>query len=82
VNAATVVPARAVERGQNGRYVFRIKLDDTVEVCPVTVRHVAEGIAIIADGLAPGDRIVVDGQYRLQPGVRVEPRKATPANGS
>jgi multidrug efflux system membrane fusion protein len=82
VKAATVVPAKAVERGQNGRYVFRIKLDDTVEVCPVTVRHVTEGIAIIADGLAPGDRIVVDGQYRLQPGARVEPRKATPASGS
>jgi membrane fusion protein, multidrug efflux system len=48
----------------------------------VTVRHVTEGIAIVADGLAPGDRIVVDGQYRLQPGVRVEPRKATPAGGS
>ena len=31
-----------------------IKLGDTVEVCPVTVRHVTEGIAIIADGLAPG----------------------------
>jgi multidrug efflux system membrane fusion protein len=82
VNAATVVPAKAIERGQNGRYVFRIKLDDTVEVCAVTVRHVTEGIAIVADGLAPGDRIVVDGQYRLQPGVRVEPRKATPAGGS
>jgi membrane fusion protein, multidrug efflux system len=82
VKAATVVPAKAVERGQNGRYVFRIKLDDTVEVCLVTVRHVTEGIAIIADGLAPGDRIVVDGQYRLQPGVRVEPRKAAPASGS
>jgi multidrug efflux system membrane fusion protein len=48
----------------------------------VTVRHVTEGVAIIADGLAPGDRIVVDGQYRLQPGVRVEPRKATSASGS
>jgi multidrug efflux system membrane fusion protein len=82
INAATVVPAKAVERGQNGTYVFRIKPDDTVEVCPVTVRHVTEGIAIIAEGLAPGDRIVVDGQYRLQPGARVEPRKATPASGS
>ena len=82
VNAATVVPAKAVERGQNGTYVFRIKPDDTVEVCQVTVRHVTEGIAIIAEGLAPGDRIVVDGQYRLQPGARVEPRKATPASGS
>jgi membrane fusion protein, multidrug efflux system len=82
VNAATVVPARAVERGQNGTYVFRIKPDDTVEVCPVTVRHVTEGIAMIADGLAPGDRIVVEGQYRLQPGARVEPRNATAASGS
>ena len=81
VNAAIIVPARAVERGQNGTYVFRIKPDDTVEVCPVTLGHVAEGTAIITDGLAPGDRIVVDGQYRLQPGARVEPRKATAASG-
>jgi multidrug efflux pump subunit AcrA (membrane-fusion protein) len=52
-----------VERGQNGNYVYRIKPDDTVEVCPVTVRHVDEGVAIIADGVAAGDRIVVDGQF-------------------
>jgi multidrug efflux system membrane fusion protein len=81
VKAATVVSAKAIERGQNGTYVYRIKPDDTVEVSAVTVRLVAEGIAIIADGLMPGERIVVDGQYRLQPGVRVEPRQA-PANGS
>jgi multidrug efflux system membrane fusion protein len=79
--AATVVPAKAIERGQNGTYVYRIKPDDSVEISPVIVRHVAEGIAIIADGLARGDRIVVDGQYRLQPGARVEPRQ-TPASGS
>jgi len=81
VNTATVVPAKAVERGQNGTYVFRIRPDETVEVCPVAVRHVGEGTAIIADGLAPGDRIVLDGQYRLQAGARVEPRKAA-ASGS
>jgi len=81
VNAATVVPAKAVERGQNGTYVFRIRPDETVEVCLVAVRHVGEGTAIIADGLAPGDRIVLDGQYRLQAGARVEPRKAA-ASGS
>ena len=81
VKAATVVPAKVIERGQNGTYVYRIKPDDSVEVSPVTVGHVAEGSAIIADGLAPGDRIVVDGQYRLQPGARVTPRQAT-ASGS
>ena len=79
--AATVVAAKAIERGQNGAYVFRIKPDDTVEVCPVAVGHVSEGIAIITEGLTPGDRIVVDGQYRLQPGARIESRKAT-AGGS
>jgi membrane fusion protein, multidrug efflux system len=77
VKAATVVPAKAIERGQNGTYVYRIKPDDSVDVSSVTVGHVGEGIAIIANGLAPGDRIVVDGQYRLQPGARVEPRQAT-----
>jgi len=81
VNAATVVSAKAIERGQSGTYVFRIKPDDTVEVCPVRVGHVSEGIAIIPEGLTPGDRIVVDGQYRLQPGARIESRKAT-AGGS
>ena len=79
---ATVVPARAIERGQNGTYVFRIRPDDTVEVCPVAVSHVSEGTAIIADGLAPGDRIVVDRQYRLPPGARIEPRKAATTSGS
>jgi multidrug efflux system membrane fusion protein len=80
-SAATVVPSKAVERGQNGTYVYRIKPDDTVEVCPVNVRHLDEGVAIIADGLAPGDRIVLDGQYRLQPGTRIETRKAAAASG-
>jgi multidrug efflux system membrane fusion protein len=82
VNAATVVPSKAIERGQNGTYVFRVKPDDTVEVCPVTVRHVGEGTTIIADGVAPGDRIIVDGQYRLQAGARIEPRKPAEADGS
>jgi membrane fusion protein, multidrug efflux system len=81
VKAATAVPARAIERGQSGTYVYRIKPDETVEMRPVTVRHLVEGIAIIADGLAPGDRIVLDGQYRLQPGARVEPR-STATSGS
>jgi membrane fusion protein, multidrug efflux system len=44
------------------------------------VSHVSEGVAVI-EGLTPGDRIVIDGQYRLQPGARIESREA-PASGS
>lgn len=76
VSGATVVPATAIQRGQEGTYVFRIKPDDTVEVEPVTVGGVSGGAAIVAGGLSPGDRVVVDGQYRLQPGSRIEARPA------
>jgi len=50
-----------------------------VEVRPVTATLVSDSVAIVASGLAPGDRIVVDGQYRLQPGSRVEARPAAGA---
>ena len=75
IRNAVVVPARAVQRGQSGSYAFRIKADSTVEVQPVTVAAVSEGIAIVATGLSAGERIVVDGQYRLQAGSRVEAGK-------
>jgi len=39
-------------------------------------------VAVIADGVAPGERIVVAGQYRLQPGTRVDPRPAPKDPGS
>ncbi len=72
IQRATVVPAKAVQRGQNGDYVFRIKADDTVEVQPVTLGAVEARNVIITNGLSPGDRIVVDGQYRLQEGTLIE----------
>jgi multidrug efflux system membrane fusion protein len=72
IKGATVIPARAVQRGQTGTYVFTIKPDNTVELRPMSVSQVSDGLAIVASGLAPGERVVLDGQYRLQPGARVD----------
>jgi multidrug efflux system membrane fusion protein len=72
VRGATVIPARAVQRGQAGTFVFSIKSDNTVELRPVSVSQVSDTLAIISNGLAPGERVVLDGQYRLQPGTRVD----------
>jgi multidrug efflux system membrane fusion protein len=74
IKDATVIPAKAVQRAQNGTYVFRVRADDTVEVQPVTVAPADQATAIVAQGLAPGERIVVEGQYRLQAGSRIEAR--------
>ena len=66
------VPSTALQRGPNGYYAYVVKPDNTVETRPLKVGQVSEGIAIVDDGVAAGERVVTAGQYRLQPGARVE----------
>jgi len=68
---ATVIPAEAVQAGQQGSFVYLVKPDQTVEPRPVTVGQVFAGKVIIEQGLAPGDTIVTDGQSRLFRGARI-----------
>jgi multidrug efflux system membrane fusion protein len=77
---ALTVPADAVQIGQQGRFVFVVKPDQTAEVRPVTVARTADGLAVIARGLVAGERVVVDGQSRLVPGFRVVERGDKPAS--
>ena len=69
---APTVPAQTVQDGPNGRYAYVIKEDNTVERRTVEVSAVQDGIAVITKGLSIGDRVVVDGQYRLTNGARVK----------
>src|SRR5216683_2254785 len=80
---ALVVPAQAVQVGQNGSYVFVIKPDKTAEPRNVTVSRSIGGDSIIAKGLDEGEQVVLDGQLRLTKGTLVEPRPAAaPAGGA
>lgn len=65
------VPASVVQQGSQGAYVYVIKPDDTVAIRPVTVAQIADGQALIDSGLEAGERVVVDGQYKLQPGTKI-----------
>lgn len=69
-----VVPAQAVQTGQQGQYVFAIQEDMTVELRPVTVSRTYDRWAVIEKGVLPGETIVTDGQLRLTPGAKVEIR--------
>jgi membrane fusion protein, multidrug efflux system len=69
-NVATV-PAQTVQEGPEGNYAYIIKPDNTVDRRAVQVAAVQDGIAVITKGLTPGERVVVDGQYRLTQGARV-----------
>ncbi|HSV21743.1 MAG TPA: efflux RND transporter periplasmic adaptor subunit [Xanthobacteraceae bacterium] len=68
---ALAVPNAAIQIGQNGPYVFVIKPDSTVELRLVRVDRTVANKTVIAEGLAAGDRVVVDGQLRLTNGTRI-----------
>jgi membrane fusion protein, multidrug efflux system len=69
--ASAVVPASVIQRGPEGAFAFVIKDDQTVDVRPVKVAQIEQGEALIESGLRQGERVVVDGQYKLQKGSRV-----------
>ncbi len=73
------VPSQTVQDGPDGHYVYMIKPDDTVQRHKVEVAAIQDGIAVITGGLSPGDRVVVDGQYRLTEGARITVSPPQPA---
>jgi multidrug efflux system membrane fusion protein len=65
------VPASVVQQGPKGAYAYVINPNNTVEIRPVTVAQIADGQALINSGLTAGEQVVVNGQYKLQPGTAV-----------
>src|SRR6516162_7227052 len=72
------MPSSALQRGPNGYYAYVVKPDSTVETRPLKVGQISDGVAIVDDGVAAGDKVVTAGQYRLQPGARVEANSPAP----
>ncbi len=69
---AVVMPSAALQTGQQGQYVFVVQPDFTVESRPVTVARSYGDLAVVAQGVTPGEKVVTDGQLNLIPGSRVE----------
>jgi len=69
---ALTVPVTAVVRGPDGAYAFVVGADRAVEKRPIKIGFSNKTIAIVDSGLADGDRVVTDGQYRIEAGSRVE----------
>src|SRR3981189_433670 len=65
------VPAAVVQQGPKGPYAYVVNPDSTVAVRPIKVAQVTDGQALIDSGLQANEQVVVDGQYKLQPGTHV-----------
>src|SRR5438477_7736644 len=68
---ATVVPDDAVQRGAEGLYAYAVNSDNKAELRKIKVSRSIDGRSVVDDGLAPGERVIVAGQYRVQPGTAV-----------
>jgi multidrug efflux system membrane fusion protein len=66
------VPTAAVRHGPRGDYVWLVKPDETVTAQPIKAGQPFGGRTLVDQGLAKGDRVVVEGYYRLDNGTRVE----------
>jgi multidrug efflux system membrane fusion protein len=68
---ATVVPAEAVQAGQQGSFVYVVKPDKTVEPRVLTVGRTIGQKVIVEKGVKPGETVVTDGQMMLFPGAHI-----------
>lgn len=69
---ALLLPADAIQFGNNGRFVWRILDDDTVEIQPIEIASSDGTVSMLQSGLNPGDWVVVEGVDRLRSGSKVE----------
>jgi multidrug efflux system membrane fusion protein len=72
IQGATVVPAEAVQAGQQGQFIYVVGPDNKVAMRVVTAGRAFGKKMVIEKGIAPGDTVVTDGQLRLFPGAEVQ----------
>ncbi len=71
---AITAPAAAVQRGPQGTFTYVVDSNNTVKMEPVQVSLTQGNTVVIASGLQAGDRVVTDGQEKLQAGSKVAPQ--------
>jgi len=68
---ALTVPAAAIQRSQSGEFVWAVGDDGKARSQTVRLTSIQDGLAVVAGGLQAGERVVIDGQYKLRPDVTV-----------
>ncbi len=68
---ATVVPDDAVQHGAEGLYAYAVDSGNKAVLRQIKVSRSIDGRSVVDEGLAPGERVIVAGQYRVQPGSTV-----------
>jgi len=82
LNNVVTIPSSGVQRSQKGLFVYVVGAGDVVHAHPVTVAQVEGNVSVISAGLKAGDRVVVDGLYRLVEGSHVREASSAAATAA
>jgi multidrug efflux system membrane fusion protein len=75
---ATVVPAAALQTGPEGKYVYVVQADGTAVMRPVNSPRTYRQLAVIENGIEPGDKVIVEGQIKVVPNGKVNVVRTVP----
>jgi RND family efflux transporter MFP subunit len=73
---ASLIQDQSIGTDQDRKFVLVLKADSTVEYRAITVGRVVEGLRIVDSGLKPGENVVINGQLRVRPGMKVAAKHA------
>jgi multidrug efflux system membrane fusion protein len=74
IKNAITAPASAMQRGPDGTFTYVVDANNTVAMKPIDVTLTQGATVVVGKGLQPGDRVVTDGQEKLQAGMKVAPQ--------
>jgi multidrug efflux system membrane fusion protein len=73
-----VVPTTAIQAATQHSFVYVVAKDNTVKSVPVDIGAVSGDDTVILTGLSGGERVVVEGQFQLEDGTKIEEKDAKP----
>lgn len=71
---ALLIPDAAVMADQADKVVMVAGAGDTVQPRKVTLGPIIDGLRVVRSGLTPADRVIIQGQQRVRPGMKVTPK--------
>lgn len=72
-----LVPKQAVSEDQRGTYVYVVDAQGKIQYRAVTATHEYKQYRVIDKGLKKGERVVIDGQQKVRPGMTVKAETAS-----
>ena len=79
VPTVVAVPQAAIAQDQSGPYLFIVNDKNVAEQKRVKVGVARDGLVAISEGLKAGEKVIIQGQQRVRPGMTVNPSMAPPS---